>query len=70
MIAENFLARLPFSSRLQDIERRLAELAESENTLGSVAPMFGGGPVRGSRGIDSEFATAGRAKMKIREITE
>jgi hypothetical protein len=58
-ISENDpLGRLSFSSRLAVIERRLAELAENLVTVGSVALMFGGGPVHGSRSIDVGFASS------------
>lgn len=51
------LGRLSFSSRLEDIERRLAELDSEPGTTGTVALMFGGGPVFGSRAIDTEFTS-------------
>ena len=54
---EDALGRLSFSSRLSDIDRQLTDLDQHVDVLGSVALMFGGGPVRGSRAIDAEFAT-------------
>lgn len=52
------LGRLSFQSRLNAIENRLAELSQSTETRGSVALMFGGPPVIGSRAIDAGFASA------------
>jgi hypothetical protein len=51
------VGRLSFSSRLAEIERRLKELGDISSTRGSVALLFGGGPVIGSRAIDADFAT-------------
>lgn len=51
------LGRMSFQSRLKDIEQQLALLDAQHVTIGSVALMFGGGPVRGSRTIDASFAT-------------
>lgn len=51
------LGRSSFESRLTDIEAELAKIGERLETRGSVALMFGGAPVLGSRAIDAEFTT-------------
>lgn len=51
------LGRASFESRLADIEAELARIDNRIETIGSVALLFGGTPVRGSRSIDAEFAT-------------
>lgn len=45
--------RLSFSSSLEAIERRLAELDSTTRTAGLVALMFGASPVFGARAIDT-----------------
>jgi len=52
------LGRLSFQSRLSAIESRLDELSRTLVTRGSVALMFGGLPVLGSRSVDAAFASA------------
>lgn len=51
------LGRSSFEGRLHDIDSELTKLEERLETAGSVALMFGGRPVEGSRAIDAEFAT-------------
>jgi hypothetical protein len=51
------LGRSSFQARLSDIDAELAKIDERLETGGSVALMFGGAPVTGSRAIDAEFAT-------------
>lgn len=51
------LGRSSFESRLADINAELAKIDERLETVGSVALMFGGAPVWGSRAVDAEFAT-------------
>jgi hypothetical protein len=52
------VGRISFESRLREIEEQLAKLVAVHETAGSVALMFGGGPVYGSRSIDAEFTSA------------
>ncbi|HVY06858.1 MAG TPA: hypothetical protein VHB46_12860 [Burkholderiales bacterium] len=49
--------RSSFTSRLADIERRLAQLGEVGESIGSIALFFAGDPVVGSRSIDADFAS-------------
>lgn len=51
------LGRVSFSSRLAEIERQLTELGAGQDTTGSIALIFGGSPVSGSRSIDAGFAS-------------
>jgi len=51
------LGRLSFAGRLAVIDQRLAELTTNPGLIGSVALLFEGGPVWGSRSIDVEFAS-------------
>lgn len=60
------LGRLSFSARLAEIDRRLSELDATRSTIGSVALMFSGGPVRGSRAIDADFA--GNALRSFKDL--
>src|SRR5689334_856068 len=53
----DIVGQATFGARLSAIDSRLAALDEQIETGGSVALMFGGGPVTGSRAIDAEFAT-------------
>ncbi|TAN20937.1 MAG: hypothetical protein EPN33_14225 [Acidobacteria bacterium] len=49
---------LGFSSRVQELRGRLAELDTMEERRAAVALYFGGGPVIGSRGIQADFASS------------
>ncbi|MBS1994696.1 MAG: hypothetical protein JSS86_00240 [Cyanobacteria bacterium SZAS LIN-2] len=51
------LGQLSFQSRLDAINARLEELERVVETRGSVALMFSGGPVLGSRAIDAIFVS-------------
>lgn len=51
------IGRLSFEGRLASIEAEIQKLDASHETTGSVALMFAGAPVFGSRSIDAEFAT-------------
>jgi hypothetical protein len=50
------LGRLSFSSRLTSIDEQLGKLEALADNAGSVALIFHGGPVHGSRAIDAGFA--------------
>lgn len=51
------IGRLSFGSRLAEIEAQIQRLAGAEETTGSVALLFSGAPVYGSRSIAADFAT-------------
>lgn len=51
------IGRLSFRARLTAIERQIEEIAALNEFTGSVALLFGGAPVFGSRSISAEFAT-------------
>jgi hypothetical protein len=51
------VGRLSFDSRLRDIEQELATLEAKPDAGGSVALLFAGEPVHGSRSIDVAFAS-------------
>lgn len=53
----DFLGRSSLLSRLEEIEAEIAALSNQSSTSASVALLFGGEPVFGSRAIDAEFAT-------------
>jgi hypothetical protein len=50
------VGRLTFESRLDEINAQLVALDHTFETIGSVALMFGGSPVYGSRSISADFA--------------
>lgn len=52
---EDVLGRTSLQARLADVEEQLTRLERELSTAGSVALMFGGQPVHGSRSIDAEF---------------
>lgn len=51
------IGRLSFEGRLASIEEEIRRLDASREATGSVALLFAGTPVFGSRSIDAEFAT-------------
>jgi hypothetical protein len=51
------IGRLSFNARLASIEAQLQELSGREEHTGSVALLFAGAPVHGSRSISADFAT-------------
>lgn len=55
--ARDIVATLQFERRVDDIEKRIAELSVIDERIASVALFFGGKPVVGSRGVDVEFAS-------------
>lgn len=52
------IGRLSFGSRLAEIEAEIQRLAGAEENTGSVALLFSGTPVHGSRSISADFATS------------
>lgn len=50
------VGEIQYKERLQEIANELAELADSDTHLASVAMFFSGKPVIGSRGIAADFA--------------
>jgi hypothetical protein len=62
----DFLGRISFEGRKEEIERELAELKTEPDTLATIALFFHGDPVVGSRAIDSEFAA--KALERYQEI--
>jgi hypothetical protein len=54
---EDILGRLSLTSRLSEVDQKLKELEATHSTIGSVALMFAGNPVRGSKSIDADFAS-------------
>jgi len=54
--ADDYAGRASLGSRRNHLADELATLVEAGDNLASTALMFGGRPVIGSRGIDSEFA--------------
>jgi hypothetical protein len=60
------LARITLTERKNTIERELTQLDADRATLGTVLLSFEGGPVRGSYGIDADFA--GRALQDYQEL--
>lgn len=55
---EDPIGRMSFGSRLATIESEIQKLAAIEETTGSVALLFSGQPVYGSRSIETEFAAS------------
>lgn len=55
---EDPIGRLSFGSRLAAIEAEIQRLAGKQETAGSVALLFSGQPVHGSRSIAADFATS------------
>lgn len=52
------IGRLSFGARLTAIENEIRRLSGVEDSLGSVALLFSGNPVYGSRSIAAEFASS------------
>ncbi|MFP4192199.1 MAG: hypothetical protein ACLFU6_09035 [Candidatus Hydrogenedentota bacterium] len=52
----DIVGELQYKERLEEIASELAELADSDTHLASVAMFFSGKPVVGSRGISADFA--------------
>jgi len=56
--ASDPIGRISFRARLTSLDEQIKKLAAAHETTGSVALMFSGGPVYGSRSIGAEFAIA------------
>lgn len=52
------IGRLSLSARLQAVEEEISALEATVSALGSVALLFSGGPVHGSRSIGANFAVS------------
>ena len=62
---EDVMARISLEDRRDDLQNNLAEMAvEFEDGLASAALFFGGRPVAGQRGVESEFAGTAVAKFQ------
>lgn len=55
---DDFIGRMGFEARKSEIEAELAKIEDGLDTLASVALMFHGKPVRGSRSIETNFAAS------------
>jgi hypothetical protein len=55
--ADDLVGQISLRSRLTEVDKKLSELESSYSTIGSVALMFAGNPVRGSKSIDADFAS-------------
>lgn len=53
---DDFVGRMGFTSRKEEIESELRELDHAPDTFANVALLFYGKPVQGSRSINTEFA--------------
>jgi len=56
MPEDDFVGRMGFTSRKEEIESKLRELDHAPDTFANVAILFYGKPVQGSRSINTEFA--------------
>lgn len=54
---DDFVARRSLSYRRDELAAEIADLVEQQQNLGHVVLSFEGGPVLGSRGIDTTFAS-------------
>jgi hypothetical protein len=62
---EDVMTRFGLESRLEELQQSLAALeAEADEPMASAALFFGGQPVIGSRGIESEFGGAAITKFQ------
>jgi hypothetical protein len=62
---EDVMARFGLEARLQELQTAMAQLSEApEESTASAALFFGGRPVLGSRGIESEFGGAAITKFQ------
>lgn len=52
------IGRLSFGARLANIESQIQQLSAVQEKIGSVALLFAGAPVHGSRAIAADFATS------------
>uniref|UniRef100_UPI00261B29EC hypothetical protein n=1 Tax=Dokdonella sp. TaxID=2291710 RepID=UPI00261B29EC len=64
---EDVMSRLSLEARLEELRQRIAQFgAEPTAPMASASLFFGGRPVVGGRGIESEFA--GAAVTKFQDI--
>lgn len=61
---EDVMTRLSLEDRRDELQRAVAELAAFDDGTASVALFFGGRPVAGQRGVESEFAGTAVAKFQ------
>ncbi|MEO5374573.1 MAG: hypothetical protein H7840_09875 [Alphaproteobacteria bacterium] len=61
---DDYVGRMGFEARKEEIETELAGLERSRDTLANVALMFYGKPVHGSRSIATEFAAKALASYQ------
>jgi hypothetical protein len=61
---EDPMGRLAYEERKKQLEEELASLEVAKETLASVALLFSGEPVYGSRSIDASFAAAALGKYQ------
>jgi hypothetical protein len=61
---EDVMTRLSLEDRRDELRRLVAEMAAFEDGTASVALFFGGRPVAGQRGVESEFAGTAVAKFQ------
>jgi hypothetical protein len=62
---EDVMARMGLEARLEELRHTVAELEETpDEETATAALFFGGGPVIGTRGIESEFAGAAIGKFQ------
>lgn len=64
LAADDVLGRLGLQSRREEIQQELGALRANPETVASIALMFGGRPVLGSRGIEAAFASEVVAKFQ------
>jgi len=61
---EDVMTRLSLEDRREELQRMVADLAAFDDGTASVALFFGGKPVAGQRGVESEFAGTAVAKFQ------
>lgn len=61
---EDVMTRLSLEDRRTELQRLIADMVAFDDRTASVALFFGGRPVAGQRGVESEFAGAAVAKFQ------
>jgi hypothetical protein len=64
LTAEDVMTRLSLEDRRDELQRIIAEMPEFGDGTASAALFFGGRPVAGQRGVESEFAGSAVAKFQ------
>jgi hypothetical protein len=64
LTAEDVMTRLSLEDRRDELQRIIAEMPEFGEGTASAALFFGGRPVAGQRGVESEFAGSAVAKFQ------